>query len=42
MKCAERGLSFTDCTSIMLIKSRGIDNIMSFDGDFGGLVPRIS
>ncbi|MEM2959016.1 MAG: type II toxin-antitoxin system VapC family toxin [Candidatus Jordarchaeaceae archaeon] len=41
VKYAEKGLSFTDCTSIMLIKSRGIDSIISFDSDFDGLVPRI-
>jgi len=34
---AERGLSFTDCTSIALIKPGEIDGIMSFDG----LVSRI-
>jgi uncharacterized protein len=37
----DRGLSFTDCTSIALIKMRGIKQIMSFDCDFDGLVPRI-
>lgn len=42
VKYVAKGLSFTDCTSITLIKSRGIENIMSFDRDFDGLVPRIS
>ena len=41
LKHAERGLSFTDCTSIALMKSRGIENIMSFDDHFDGIVPRI-
>ena len=39
---AERGLSFTDCTSIALIKRRGIESIISFDKDFDGIIPRIS
>jgi len=39
---AERGLSFTDCTSIALIKARGIESIVSFDGDFDGIMPRLS
>jgi hypothetical protein len=42
IKYVAKGLSFTDCTSITLIKSRGIENIMSFDSDFDGLVQRIS
>lgn len=39
---ADRGLSFTDCTSIALLKTRGIESIVSFDADFDGIVPRIS
>ncbi|MGQ9468704.1 MAG: type II toxin-antitoxin system VapC family toxin [Nitrososphaerales archaeon] len=39
---AERGLSFTDCTSISLMKMKGIEKMTSFDADFNGLVPRIS
>ncbi|MFQ6077393.1 MAG: type II toxin-antitoxin system VapC family toxin [Candidatus Bathyarchaeia archaeon] len=41
-KHAGRGLSFTDCTSIALMRVRGIENIASFDEDFDGIVPRIS
>lgn len=39
---AERGLSFTDCTTIALIENRGIDRLISFDTDFDGILPRIS
>lgn len=39
---AERGLSFTDCTSIALMRARGVENMISFDKDFDGIVPRIS
>jgi predicted nucleic acid-binding protein len=39
---ADRGLSFTDCTSIALLKTRGIESIVSFDADFDGIAPRIS
>ncbi|MGQ9719218.1 MAG: type II toxin-antitoxin system VapC family toxin [Nitrososphaerales archaeon] len=40
-KYAERGLSFTDCTSIALMKMQGIEKMVSFDSGFDGLVPRI-
>ena len=39
---ADRGLSFTDCTSITLLRTRGIESIVSFDTDFDGIIPRIS
>jgi len=39
---AGRGLSFTDCTSITFMRTRGIESIVSFDADFDGIVPRIS
>lgn len=39
---ADRGLSFTDCTSIALLKTRKIDAIISFDADFDGIAQRIS
>jgi len=38
----DRGLSFTDCTSIALLRTRGIESIVSFDADFDGIVSRIS
>jgi len=36
-----RGLSLTDATSIALMKKHNIDNIMSFDKHFDGIIPRI-
>lgn len=39
---AGRRLSFTNCTSITLMRRRGIESIVSFDTDFDGIVPRIS
>lgn len=39
---SDRGLSFTDCTTITLTKSRGLDRIISFDSDFNGVKTRIS
>lgn len=38
---AGRGVSFTDATSIALMKRYNIDYIMSFDKHFDGIVPRI-
>lgn len=38
---AERGLSFTDCTSIALMNIKNIETIASFDTDFDGIVPRL-
>nr|MDO8061678.1 type II toxin-antitoxin system VapC family toxin [Candidatus Freyrarchaeum guaymaensis] len=40
-KYARKGLSFTDCTTIALLRSVGIEKIMSFDADFDGIIPRI-
>lgn len=34
-------LSFTDCTSLLLMERHGIQRMMSFDSDFDGLVTRI-
>ena len=39
---AGRGLSFTDCTSIALMRLRAVESIVSFDADFDGIIPRIS
>lgn len=37
----EKGLSFTDCTSLVTMRERGIDKIASFDDGFDGLVERV-
>jgi predicted nucleic acid-binding protein len=42
LKYPEKMLSFTDCTSIALIKGREIDYIASFDKDFDGIVNRVA
>lgn len=39
---ARRGLSFTDCTSVALMRMRGIESLVSFDTGFDGIAPRIS
>jgi len=39
---AEKGLSFTDCTSVVLMRMRDVESLVSFDTDFDGIVPRIS
>lgn len=39
---AGKGLSFTDCTTIALMRMMNIENIVSFDADFDGITPRIS
>ncbi|MCD6341031.1 MAG: type II toxin-antitoxin system VapC family toxin [Desulfurococcales archaeon] len=42
LKYRNKMLSFTDCTSIALIKEREIDYIASFDEDFNGIVNRVA
>ncbi len=37
----DKGLSFTDCTSLALAERHGIKQIMSFDCGFDGLTQRI-
>jgi predicted nucleic acid-binding protein len=37
----DEGLSFTDCTSLVAIRRRGIDAIASFDDGFDGLVATV-
>jgi uncharacterized protein len=39
---AEKGLSFTDCTSVALMSMRDVESMVSFDTDFDGIVPTIS
>jgi len=38
---SKAGLSFTDCTSIAAIELLGLDAVVSYDGGFDGLVPRL-
>ena len=40
-KLKDRPMSFTDCTSLALIKGKKIKQIMSFDSGFDGLIQRI-
>lgn len=37
----DQGLSFTDATSVALVNRHDIDEILSFDADFDGLIDRI-
>lgn len=37
----DRQLSYTDCTSLLTIRERGIDRIASFDDGFDGLVETV-
>lgn len=34
-------LSFTDCTSIALVRRLGAEGVVSFDSGFDGIVPRV-
>lgn len=38
---AVKGLSFTDCTTVALMKRLKIDNLLSFDSSFDGIVKRV-
>jgi hypothetical protein len=42
LKYPDKMLSFTDCSSIAIIKGREIDYIVSFDKDFEGIVNRVA
>jgi hypothetical protein len=39
---AGKGLSFTDCTTIALMRMMDVENVVSFDADFDGITSRIS
>jgi len=38
---AVKGLSFTDCTTVVLMKRSKIDTLLSFDSSFDGIVKRV-
>mgnify|MGYP000445087251 CR=1 FL=1 len=40
-KYSSKGLSFTDATTVALMRFYGINYIMSFDKHFNGIVPKI-
>ncbi len=42
MSHSERGLSFTDCASIALVRRLGIGGMISFDGGFDGILNRMN
>ena len=42
MRYSERGLSFTDCSSITLVRKLDIESIISFDKGFDGILSRLS
>ena len=35
-------MSFTDCTTIALMRIMHVENVVSFDVGFDGIMPRIS
>lgn len=37
----DKPFSFTDATSVALVRQRAIERILSFDGDFDGIVERL-
>ena len=41
VKYADKKLSFTDCSTIELMKSRNIGHLASFDAGFDGIVSRL-
>lgn len=41
VKYADKKLSFTDCSTVELMKIRGIEHLASFDGGFDGIVERL-
>ncbi len=40
-KYSDQELSFTDATTIACMRRRGIDQVLSFDDDFDGIVQRL-
>lgn len=41
-KYSDQELSFTDATTIACMRRRGIDQVLSFDDDFDGIVQRLA
>ncbi len=41
VKYANKKLSFTDCSTIELMRARGIEHLASFDGGFDGILDRV-
>ncbi len=41
VKYAGKKLSFTDCSTIELMKNKGIEHLASFDSGFDGIVARL-
>ncbi len=41
VRYADRKLSFTDCTSLTLMRNRNVEHMASFDSDFDGIVSKI-
>jgi len=41
-KYDDQSLSFTDATTVAVMKKRGLDAVMSFDDDFDGVVDRLN
>jgi len=39
---SDQSLSFTDASTVAVVKERGVDYVLSFDDDFDGLVDRIN
>lgn len=38
----EKSLSYTDCTTLLMVRDRGIDKLATFDDDFEGLVETVA
>jgi predicted nucleic acid-binding protein len=41
VKYSGKKLSFTDCSTVELMKNRGIEHLASFEGGFDGIVDRV-
>lgn len=41
MQLADQGLSFTDCTTLVVQQQRGLEAVATFDDGFDGLAPTV-